>query len=329
MYENEIQATPSIIRDFLHYNQVIKGKSQLTVQEYFLDLRTFFRFIKKKYNMVASDIDWDQIDLSGVDIELIRKITLADVYEFFSFCINDRDNKAASRARKASTLRMYFHYLTNKVGLLKVNPVQELEAPKLKKSLPKYLTLEECLQLLSVIDGTYRERDYCIITIFLNCGLRLSELCGLNLSDIGSDNTLRVVGKGNKERLVYLNSACISAIDQYLRVRPHEGVVDKKALFLSRLNKRISNKTVQHIVYVNLEKAGLGNRGMSVHKLRHTAATMMYQHGNVDIRVIKDVLGHENLGTTEIYTHLSDQQMEQATNSIPLANIVQKHSKEN
>ena len=137
MYENEIQATPSIIRDFLHYNQVIKGKSQLTVQEYFLDLRTFFRFIKKKYNMVASDIDWDQIDLSGVDIELIRKITLADVYEFFSFCINDRDNKAASRARKASTLRMYFHYLTNKVGLLKVNPVQELEAPKLKREPPR------------------------------------------------------------------------------------------------------------------------------------------------------------------------------------------------
>ena len=175
-----------------------------------------------------------------------------------------------------------------------------------------------------MVNGPNRERDYCILTIFLNCGLRLSELCGLNLSDIGQDHTLRVVGKGNKERLVYLNAACLASIDAYLKVRPHDGVIDKKALFLSSRKKRISNKTVQHMVYVYLEKAGLGNRGMSVHKLRHTAATMMYQHGHVDIRVLKDVLGHENLGTTEIYTHLSNSQMEQATSSNPLAEIKPK-----
>ena len=316
MLQNEMIQAPEIIRDFLHYIQVIRGKSKLTIEEYYLDLKTFFRFIKKQKHLVNESVEWDQIDWSGVDITLIRSITLADVYEFMTFCINERDNKAATRARKTSTLRTFFGYLTNKTNQLSVNPVQ--------KRLPKYLTLEECLELLSVVNGPNRERDYCILTIFLNCGLRLSELCGLNLSDIGQDHTLRVVGKGNKERLVYLNAACLASIDAYLKVRPHDGVIDKKALFLSSRKKRISNKTVQHMVYVYLEKAGLGNRGMSVHKLRHTAATMMYQHGHVDIRVIKDVLGHENLGTTEIYTHLSNSQMEQATSSNPLAEIKPK-----
>lgn len=324
MYQDEITYAPEIIRDFLHYVQVIRGKSKLTVEEYYLDLKTFFRFIKTHRQMVDKSTPWDEIDWSGVDIALIKTITLSDVYEFMSYCINERGNKAATRARKSSTLRTFFGYLTNKMGLLSVNPVQELEVPKQQKKLPKYLTLDECLELLSVIDGPNRERDYCIMTFFLNCGLRLSELCGLNLSDIGQDHTLRVVGKGSKERMVYLNAACLSSLEAYLKVRPHDGVIDKKALFLSSRKKRISNKTVQHMVYVYLEKAGLGNRGMSVHKLRHTAATMMYQHGHVDIRVIKDVLGHENLGTTEIYTHLSNAQMEQATSSNPLAQIKPK-----
>lgn len=324
MYQNEILSAPEVIQDFLHYIQVIRGKSKLTVDEYYLDLRTFFRFIKKQKKLVPSNTEWEKIDWSGINIDLIRQITLADVYEFMTFCINERDNKAASRARKTSTLKTFFGYLTNKTNQLAVNPVQELETPKQQKRLPKYLSLEECLELLAAVDGPNRERDYCILTLFLNCGLRLSELCGLNLGDIGTDHTLRVIGKGNKERMVYLNSACITAIDEYLAVRPHDGVIEKKALFLSSRKQRISNKTVQHIVYMYLEKAGLGNRGMSVHKLRHTAATMMYQHGHVDIRVIKDILGHENLGTTEIYTHLSSTQMEQATNSIPLADVKPK-----
>lgn len=324
MYQNEISLAPEVIQNFLHYIQVIRGKSKLTVDEYYLDLRTFFRFIKKHKKLVPSNVEWEEIDWSGINIDLIREITLADVYEFMTFCINERDNKAASRARKTSTLKAFFGYLTNKTNQLTVNPVQELETPKQQKRLPKYLSLEECLELLAAVDGPNRERDYCILTLFLNCGLRLSELCGLNLGDIGTDHTLRVIGKGNKERMVYLNSACIAAIDEYLAVRPHDGVIEKKALFLSSRKQRISNKTVQHIVYMYLEKAGLGNRGMSVHKLRHTAATMMYQHGHVDIRVIKDILGHENLGTTEIYTHLSSSQMEQATNSIPLADVKPK-----
>ena len=196
----------------------------------------------------------------------------------------------------------------------------------MKNGLPKHLTLEDSMELLSVVDGPNKERDYCIITLFLNCGMRLSELCGLNLSDIHSDGTMRLLGKGNKERIVYINDACNEAIKAYLAVRPNDNInfADRNALFISRNKRRISNKTVQHIVKTYLEKAGLGGQGYSVHKLRHTAATLMYQHGNVDIRVLKDILGHSNLGTTQIYTHISDTQIKNAIDSNPLANVKKK-----
>ena len=300
MTHAELAELPPVLRDFITYTQVIKGKSQNTAEEYFLDLRTFFRFLKLSRGMIDSSTEFEKIPIMDIDLEFIKTITLSDAVEFLSYCKTDRQNNASTRARKTSSLRSFFQYLTNKTGQLAVNPVEELDTPKLKKSLPKYLTLEESLELLRAIDGEYKERDYCIITLFLNCGLRLSELCGLNLSDIRSDSTLRVTGKGNKERVVYLNNACLDALNHYLRVRPVDGVKDKNALFLSRLKKRISNKTVQHIVYENLEKSGLGDRGLSVHKLRHTAATLMYQYGEVDIRVLQDLLGHANLGTTEI-----------------------------
>ena len=321
MKHDQLQQLPQVLRDFITYTQVIQGKSEHTVDEYFGDLRTFLRYIKRAKGWVSSDTPDDQISLDDVDLDFIEQISLSDIVEFLNYCQNDRGNNAATRARKTSSLRAFFHYLVNKTGQLQVNTVQELDTPKIKKSLPKYMTLEESISFLESIEGPYRERDYCIMTLFLNCGLRLSELCGLNLSDVRNDSTLRVLGKGNKERIVYLNDACSHAIANYLRVRPTDGLVDKNALFISKQKKRISPKTVQHLVKQYLEKSGLDGRGLSTHKLRHTAATLMYQYGNVDIRVLQDLLGHANLGTTEIYTHLSDEQLKHAADASPLAHI--------
>ena len=239
-----------------------------------------------------------------------------------NYTLNERDNNSNTRARKCSCLRTFFNYLHKKTGLLQNNPMADLEMPKVKKSLPKYLSLEQSMELLRSVDGKYKERDYCILTLFLNCGMRLSELVSLNLSDIRRDEkSVTITGKGNKQRIVYLNQACMDAIDAYLNVRPIAGVTDKNALFISRLNKRISPKTVQALVYKYLDSIGLNQSGYSVHKLRHTAATLMYQYGEVDIRILKDILGHSNLGTTEIYTHLSSKQMEEAVNKNPLSKM--------
>ena len=327
MMKHEILlSSPPIIRDFLTYNETIKGKSSLSVEEYYLDLQTFFRYLLLIRGKVEKSTAFEKIDIKDVDLELIKSVTISDLYSFIVFCKDERGNSTATRARKTSTLRIFFKYLTSQVHLLDVNPAQMLEAPKIKQSLPKHLTLEDALELLSSVDGPNKERDYCILTLFLNCGMRLSELCGINLSDIHSDGTLRLLGKGNKERTVYLNDACNEAIKAYLAVRPNDGIIytDRNALFISRNKRRISNKTVQHIVKTYLEKAGLGGQGLSTHKLRHTAATLMYQHGNVDIRVLKDILGHANLGTTQIYTHISNTQIKNAIDSNPLANAKQK-----
>ena len=317
---------PELVKDFLFYMQTVKEKSSKTVSEYFLDLRMFFRFVKVLRGTAKTD-DFDKIKIDDIDIGFIREITLSDMYEFMNYLIDDRKVQSAGRSRKASTLRSFFDYLTVKRHLLNTDPSKELEMPKQRKSLPKYLTLEQSIELLNAIEGKNKERDYAIITIFLNCGLRLSELVGLNVTDIRSNNTVRVLGKGNKERIIYLNDACVDAINNYLKVRPVDGVKDKKALFISSQKKRMSPKTVQAMVYKYLEKIGLDSQGYSCHKLRHTAATLMYQHGNVDIRVLKEVLGHENLGTTEIYTHLSNKQLEEASKSNPLAKVKQKKDK--
>ena len=321
-----LQSSPPVIRDFLTYNETIKGKSTRSVEGYYLDLRSFFRYLLLIRGMVDKNTEFEEIDISPVDLNLIKTVTISDLYSFLVYCKNERNNNTATRARKTSTLRLFFKYMSSQTHQLETNPAEMLEAPKIKQSLPKHLTLEDSLELLNSVDGDNKQRDYCILTLFLNCGLRLAELCSLNLSDITEEGSLTVTGKGNKERLVYLNDACMSALKDYIAVRPHEGlpVTEKNALFISRNHRRISPKTVQHIVKTYLEKSGLGNMGYSTHKLRHTAATLMYQHGNVDIRVLKDILGHANLGTTQIYTHVSDKQIKHAVDSNPLSNVKQK-----
>lgn len=317
------EASP-IIREYLVYSQTIKSKSSKTVEEYFIDIRTFFRFMKLHRRIVPAQTPFDEISINDIDIDFIRTITLMDAYEFMSYLIDERHNNSSTRLRKTSALRGFFSYLTNKKHVLETNPLDELETPKQKKSLPKYLTLEQSFELLEAVDGKNKERDYCIITLFLNCGLRLSELVSLNVTDIRNDNTAKVTGKGNKERIIYLNDACINAINDYLKVRPNDGLKDRNALFISSHLKRMSPYTVQKLVYRYLEKIGLDSQGYSCHKLRHTAATLMYQHGNVDIRVLKEILGHENLGTTEIYTHLNSEQMQKAAKSTPLSKVKPK-----
>lgn len=321
-----LNSCPAFLRDFLTYNETIRGKSSRSVEGYYIDLRTFFRYMLLVRGKVPKDTEFNKIDINAADIELVRSVTISDLYAFMVYCKDELNNNTATRARKTSTLRIFFKYMSVQTHQIPTNPAELLESPKVKQSLPRHLTLENSLELLNSVDGANERRDYCILTLFLNCGLRLSELCGLNLSDISSDGIMTVTGKGNKERAVYLNDSCLSAVKAYLAVRPNEGIVitDRNALFISRNHRRISPKTVQHIVKTYLEKAGLGGMGFSTHKLRHTAATLMYQHGQVDIRVLKDILGHANLGTTQIYTHVSDAQIKRAVDANPLSNVKDK-----
>ena len=319
------------MKDFLYYLQTVKGRSPSTVDEYFNDLRLFFRFIKQRKRLVPADVPYQDIPVDDVDIELISSVTLTDGYEFMNYLLRERKNDKAARARRTTSIKSFYSYLTDKKHALKVDPLKDLERPNAreKNPMPKYLTLEQSIELLNAVDGKFKERDYCILTFFLNCGMRLAELVSMDYPDIRSDHTAQIIGKGNKKRIIYLNDACISAFEAYMKVRPVEGVraQDKYALFLSSQKRRISREMVQKIVYKYLDKIGLDSQGYSVHKLRHTAATLMYQHGNVDIRVLKDVLGHENLSTTEIYTHLDSSQIEAAAKSNPLSKVKPKSGK--
>lgn len=308
---------PLLVQKYLNYLIVVKSKSELTALEYASDLRTFYRFIMIRYNLCDKDTPFDEINISGLSDDVIINITLDDAYAFLAYCRQKRNNSDNAIARKVVSIKRFYRYLEVN-NILKENRIAFLEAPQTKKALPKYLTLEQSVKLLNSIDGKFKERDYCILTIFLNCGLRLSELVGINISHIRDDNTLVVKGKGNKERTVYLNEACLKAISSYLAVRPVDGVKDRDALFISSQKRRISKQGVQKIVERSLEKSGLSGLGFSTHKLRHTSATLMYQYGGVDPLQLKEILGHENLSTTEIYTHIKNEQLKQAVDSNPL-----------
>ena len=309
---------PDIVKDFLNYMHTIKGKSENTIKEYYYDMRTFLRFIKMAHGMVSDGILFDEIKVNNIDISLVRTINLSDLYSYMAFVSRERDNSATSRARKVASIKSFFNYFHTKAKLLEVNIALELDSPKIVKRLPKYMNIEESKSLLRSIEGKNKERDYAIITLFLNCGLRLSELVSININKIKKD-TLTVIGKGDKERTIYLNAASLHAINNYLKVRPADRVKDKKALFLSERRQRISPKTVQYLVKKYIKVAGLDNEKYSTHKLRHTAATLMYKHGNVDIRALQEILGHESISTTEIYTHLDSEQLRDAVNANPLA----------
>lgn len=309
---------PILATDFLNYMETIKGKSKNTVISYGYDLTLFFRFLKIRRNIVSSDTEMEQINICDIDEYIIRTITLSDLYAFLSFVANQRDNKNHARARKVACLRSFFKYLQGKAKIIDENPALDLEPPKTNSRHPIYLTLDESKQLLSSIEGDNKERDYAIITLFLNCGLRLSELVGIDINKINGD-ILSVIGKGNKERTVYLNSACVNAITTYLRVRPRDGVKDKNALFLSERKQRISKRTVQYLVKKYIGASDLDEESYSTHKLRHTAATLMYKYGNVDIRALQHILGHENISTTQIYTHIDDDRLRSAVKANPLS----------
>ena len=326
----ELRAFPPLVQDFVAYKQVIMGNSPKTVCEYLLDLRTFFRYLEAvRLGIDPDDPDFEKIDISKIDLAYIEKIETSQILEFLLYTSNSRKNGWAARSRKLSALKGFYRYLCSKKRLLEHNPTANIDSPKKHSALPKFLTLEESERLLRSIreDVTSKNavRDYAIVTLFLNCGMRLSELCGIDLSDIDPDlRSLRVTGKGSKMRLIYLNDACKRAILEYIEKRAAGHVVGStrtKALFLSERNQRISQKTVQWMVYKYLKAAGLENRGLSVHKLRHTAATLMYQSGQVDVRVLKDILGHEQLNTTQIYTHVSSESMESAMTKNPLSSL--------
>ena len=322
MKKEYLKEAPPVLLEFMNYTENVQGRSQLTANEYYRDLRTFFRFIIRDRGLIKGDVPDEEVDISCVDMEMVKSVTFSEIVLFMNYCQQDRNNNNTTRARKTSALKKFFDYYTVKTNKLSYNPTDALSAPKKKKSLPKYLTLEESLRLLKAVDGEYKERDYCILIFFLNCGMRVSELCGINTSDINSENMLTIRGKGNKERVLYLNDACIDALNKYKAVRDVSEVKDKSILFISRKKCRMTPKGIQYLLDRYLKKAGLGNRGISPHKLRHTAATLMYQKGGVDIRTLQAILGHENLGTTQIYTHIASDQVIEGLKANPLAKTI-------
>ena len=318
---------PPVLREFLSYHETIEGQSQRTISEYYLDLRMFLRFMRLVKDEMPYNTPLDSISIQDLDIEFIKIITITDIFDFLSYLANDRQSElsvdpgigAAARARKLSAIKSFYKYLTVRTKLLTVNPVKDVEFPKIRKSLPKYLTLEESRRLLSSVRGVNEKRDYAILMLFLNCGIRRSELVSLNLSDVYEDR-IRVSGKGNKERIVYFGSACKAAIDEYLPERNKKVLSDNRALFGSRDNNRISVTAVHRLVKKHMLAAGLDPSQYSAHKLRHTAATLMVSNG-VDIKTVQEVLGHEHLNTTEIYTHIENTELKIAAEANPISRL--------
>ena len=321
---------PQILRDFLTYHENIKGQSPRTISEYYLDLRMFFRFVRLMRNDMPINTPLEDIPIKDIDLAFVGSITTSEVFDFLSYLANDRplnpDSvfteygiESSARSRKLSAIKSFYKYLTVRTKQLQENPVADLEYPKLRKSLPKYLTISQASALLQAVSGQNAKRDYAILMLFLNCGIRRSELVGLNISDVYEDR-IRVVGKGNKERFVYFGSSCRKAIDAYMAERTKMVLTDNRALFGSRNGNRISVTAVHRLVDKALLKAGLDTTQFSAHKLRHTAATMMLS-GGVDVKTVQEVLGHENLNTTQIYTHIENTELKLAAEANPLSKL--------
>ena len=312
-----------ILDQYVNYMQAVKERSPLTMKEYRYDLVLFCRFLKRDRGLCNPDIPFNKAAVDDIDAAFLASIKTDDLFVFLIYLSRERHASTANRARKAASLKSFFRYLCQKRKLIPEDPSYELDSPKIGRRLPHYLTLPESVDLLSTAANSHhanRERDYCILTFFLNCGLRLSELSGINLSNIHG-NTLTVIGKGNKERTVYLNSACMAALKEWLEVRPHEGLKDPKALFISRLGRRLSNQMIQYSTKRLLFDSGIDTNVFSVHKLRHTAATLMYKYGQVDIRSLQTILGHASVATTQIYTHVDDESLRAAVEKNPLSGI--------
>ena len=315
----------NILDDYLNYMRAARGRSEGTVKEYFYDVRQFLRYMRIRKEGLAVE-SLDEVDIDAVDGELLRKIEKSDIYAYISYLDRERKNNSRTKFRKISSVRSFFDYLTYKVDVLEKNPSENIDMPKMEKSLPVYLTLEESIRLLRSIQNfkqknIFRLRDYAIAMLFLNCGLRLSELASLNVKDLNKDRTLRIIGKGSKERLVYLNDNVERSIDAYLFARKAEGLADEEPLFLSMRKTRMSNRSIQHMLEKHLKNAGFDTRKYTVHKLRHTAATLMYQFGDEDLKSLQEILGHESISTTQIYTHVNLEDIRHTMNQNPLANI--------
>lgn len=315
---------PEFLNEYLAHIRVVKMLSERTVEEYYLDIRLFLKYFYNNISNTEKTID--EMDISKMTAEDLKKITLSDIYNFIFYVADERSNSDKARYRKVSALRSFFKYVTKVAHILDSDPSRDIEIPSPKQALPKFLSLNESLRLLETSGNGTSVRDFCIITLFLNCGMRLSELVGINISDIDfTENKMRILGKGNKERIVYLNPACVDALQNHLAVRnANKKALDEPALFISNQNKRISKRRVQQIVINTLKKAGLGDKGLTTHKLRHTAATLMYQYGDADVLTLKELLGHSSIATTEIYTHLNDESVRRAIEENPLANVKMK-----
>ena len=318
-YNNE--SNPEFLNSYLVHLKIVQLHSERTIQEYYLDIRLFLKFYLS--GKLGTDDAVEDIDISGMTEQDLRNITVTDIYNFIFYASDERNNADKARYRKVSSLRSFFKYLEKVAHIIEADPTKDIDVPVPKKALPKFLSLKESLRLLEAAGSTDSRRDYCIITLFLNCGMRLSELVGINISDIDfTEWRMKVLGKGNKERMIYLNKACVDALEKYLAIRrDNKKAAEEPALFISNQNKRISKRRVQQIVENTLQAAGLDGKGITTHKLRHTAATLMYQYGDADILTLREILGHANTSTTEIYTHLSDENVRNAVENNPLANV--------
>ena len=313
----------NLVDDFLDYMKSTKGSSDNTVKEYYYDLRVFVRFIKKRKNLVDESIDFNDIAIEDISPEVLESVTKQDIYAYNAFLERERKISNRSKFRKISSVRSFYNYLYAKIEVIKKNPIIDIDMPKIEKTLPVYLTLDQSLNLLKTIEKSkikalYKKRDYAIVTLFLNCGMRLSELSAINISHLKDDNTLKVIGKGNKERTIYLNEASVYAINEYSKLRPQ---IKDDALFLSMREQRMSNRSIQHMIEKHMKNSGLDTNKYSVHKLRHTAATLLYQYGNADIRSLQEILGHESVNTTEIYTHVNKKSLKKLVESNPLSKV--------